>query len=132
VSPATVDAFLRLEAVDRGRAVSQLYQTRPARSGVEGITDVMSRVPPRVWSKVLSGIAGADARSLLQRVQAPTLIIHDPGNSYIPVAAASYLHEHIAGSRLEITEEYGLYPFGESVYRMIESFIENVTTGRAP
>jgi hypothetical protein len=43
------------------------------------------------------------------------------------VEAAQHLHEHIAGSRLEINEEYGAPLMGASVYRLIEGFIEEVT-----
>ena len=61
----------------------------------------------------------------------PTLIIHDPGNTYIPVEAAHYLHEHIPGSQLEITEEYGGDVFGDGLYEVIFQFIEEVSAGGA-
>ena len=126
VSPAMIDSFLRTDPVDRGRAVSELTHTRPG-LGADAISDVMRRVPRRAWSKVIMGIGGADVRHLLDSIRVPTLIIHDPGNHYIPVEAAQHLHEHIAGSRLEINEEYGAPLMGASVYRLIEGFIEEVT-----
>ncbi|MCH8994640.1 MAG: alpha/beta fold hydrolase [Chloroflexi bacterium] len=127
VDAALMASFLQTDALDRGQAVSQLTQVRQGDSGAEDVGEVMARVPQQVWSKVAGGIGGADARSVLQRVHVPTLIIHDPDNQYIPVEAAHYLHEHIPESELEINEEYGLSPFGESVFRRIEEFIEEVT-----
>ena len=125
VNPAVMESFLRLDPVDQGRAVSQITRTRPGTgAGAEAISEVMTRVPRRVWSKVVGGIGAADARSLLAQVRVPTLIVHDPGNEYIPVAGAHYLHEHIPGSKLEITEEYGALLFGETLYRTLETFIE--------
>jgi class 3 adenylate cyclase/pimeloyl-ACP methyl ester carboxylesterase len=131
VNQAVLDSFRRTDAVDRGRAVSQLSQTRasnqadPASPGA--IAEVMQRVPRSVWSKLILGIGAGDARALLPEVRTPTLIIHDPGNTYIPVEAAHFLHEQIAGSELLITEEWGKPFLGDSLYAAIEAFIEHVT-----
>jgi class 3 adenylate cyclase/pimeloyl-ACP methyl ester carboxylesterase len=119
-----IDSFLRADAVDRGLAVSEL--TRSRQTGVEGIAEVMTRVPQRVWPKVIGAIGSADVRPMLPRVRAPTLIIHDPDNTYIPVGAAHYLNENIPHSELDINAEWGLMPLGESVYQRVESFIEMV------
>jgi len=126
VSRAVIESFQRTDSVDRTRAVSGLTHTRPD-MGAAAIIDVMGRVPARVWSKVIMGVGAADVRHLLPNLRVPTLIIHDPENNYIPVAAAYYLHEHIADSRLEINEEWGAPLFGESVYRLIEGLIDEVT-----
>ena len=128
VDPAIIESFLRTGAVDKGRALSQLLGSRPRQSAA-AISDVMKRIPPRVWDKVLGSIVAVDARPLLGNLSVPTLIIHDPGNTYIPVGAAHYLHENIAGSELEITEEYATWPVGEGVYRKIEAFVQEVSTG---
>jgi pimeloyl-ACP methyl ester carboxylesterase len=90
----------------------------------------MKRVPQPVWSKVTGGLGAADARPHLAQVRAPTLIIHDPGNSYIPVEAAHYLHEHLPNSQLEITEEAAAPLLGDALYQRIETFIEQVSSGR--
>ncbi len=71
-------------------------------------------------------IGDTDVRDLLPRIRAPTLIVHDPHNQYIPVEAAHCLHEHIPGSRLEVTEEYGASHIGDSLFRKIETFIQEV------
>lgn len=126
VDEAAIDAFRRTDAVDAGRAVSQLTRDRQS-SGADEIGEVMQRVPRHVWPKVIGGVAAGDARALLERVNVPTLIIHDPGNTYIPVEAAHYLHEHIPGSQLEVTEEYGSGLWGDGLYERIYQFIEEVS-----
>lgn len=132
INPTVAQSFLRLDAVDQSRAVSELTHTRPgALEEADAVGQVMGRVPRAAWSKILRVLAAADARSLLGEVRAPTLIIHDAGNNYIPVEAAYYLHENIHGSELEVTEEYGAQPFGESVYQKIGTFIENASAGGA-
>jgi class 3 adenylate cyclase/pimeloyl-ACP methyl ester carboxylesterase len=133
VKPDVMESFLRTDAVDRGRAISQLTRTRHHHlEEADAIGEVLRRVPQTIWAKILGAIAIADTRPLLARVKAPTLIIHDPDNDYIPVEAAHYLREHLPGSRLEVTEEYGPPPLGEAVYRKIETFIEEVTAGSPP
>ena len=126
VDEATIESFLRTDAVDTGRAVSELTSGRDS-SGAKEISEVMQRVPHHVWTKVIGGVGAGDARALLGQVTVPTLIIHDPGNTYIPVEAAHYLHDHIAGSQLEITEEYGGNTFGDGVNEKIYQFIEEVS-----
>jgi class 3 adenylate cyclase/pimeloyl-ACP methyl ester carboxylesterase len=133
INPTVAQSFVRLDAVDQSRAVSELTHARPG--GVigeaEAVGEVMGHVPRAAWSKILGVLAAADARSLLGEVRAPTLIIHDEGNSYIPVEAAYYLHENISGSELMVTEEYGAPPFGEAVYQEMGSFIEKASAGGA-
>jgi pimeloyl-ACP methyl ester carboxylesterase len=128
VSPAVIEAFLRTDAVDQGTAIAQVTRTRPyLPEDADSIGEVMRRVPRSAWSKLLGGIVGEDARSLLERVLVPTLIVHDPDNAYIPAEAASYLHEHLPDSQLEITEDYGPPPYKEALHRKIETFIERAT-----
>jgi class 3 adenylate cyclase/pimeloyl-ACP methyl ester carboxylesterase len=133
INPAIVQSFMRLDAVDHGLATSQLTRTRYDRvEEADAINELMRRVPRPVWSQIMRVLAVADARPLLAQVRAPTLIVHDPGNQYIPVGAAHYLHEHMPGSKLEVTEEYGAPIHGESLYRNIEAFIEEATARSPP
>jgi pimeloyl-ACP methyl ester carboxylesterase len=133
VNPTVLESFFRAEAVDSSRAVSELVShARPGQLGAGDIAEVMARVPPRVWSKLVLGIGAADARALLADIRAPTLIVHDPESAYMPVGAARYLHERILGSRLEISGEYGIMPYGESVYQTIEAFMEEAISLRQP
>ncbi len=127
-----IESFQRADSVDRGRALAQLSQTRTsgtpsAETSLDAIVEVLDRVPRSAWSKLILGLGAGDARSLLSEVRAPTLIVHDPDNSYIPVGAAQYLHEHIAGSELLITEEWGKPLLGDAVYDAIGRFLKRVT-----
>jgi class 3 adenylate cyclase/pimeloyl-ACP methyl ester carboxylesterase len=131
INPAVLGSFIRLDAVDRGEAVAQLARSRrPEETGA--ISEVIRRVPRGAWSQIVAALATADTRSLLAHVGAPTLIVHDPHNQYIPAEAAHYLHEHMPGSRLEITDEYGDVVFKEPLYRKIETFIEEATARSSP
>ena len=129
INPVAMDSFLRNDVSDQARAVSQLTRTRYDYQNAQSIVEVLNRVPKRIWSKILGSIGSADVRELLAQIKVPTLIVHDPGNNYIPVEAAHYLHERIPNSKLEITEEYGgAMLFEESLYCRIQDFIEDVTT----
>jgi pimeloyl-ACP methyl ester carboxylesterase len=133
MNPTVAQLFMRLGALDHGEAVAQLTRTRYDRvEEADAINELMRRVPRSAWSQIVGALVVADARPLLAQVRAPTLIIHDPGNQYIPVGAAHYLHEHIPGSKLEVTEEYGAPIHGESLYRKIEAFIEEATARSPP
>ncbi len=127
INPAAMASFLRADASDPKGAVSQLTGTRPG-PRTQAIDEVIRRVPPHAWSKIIGSIGAADARHFLSKVHTPTLIIHDPDNHYIPVEAAHYTHERIQGSRLEISTDYAKSPYGEALYRAIETFIKEVTT----
>jgi len=121
-------SFLATEPVDRAQAAADLTRARQG-TNEQAIGEVFRRVPRHAWSKSIAGLGAADARELLDRVHAPTLILHDPNNAYIPVAAAHYLHERIDGSDLEITEEAGQPLFGERLYQRVQEFIQRARAG---
>ncbi len=129
INPEVLASFLGADASDRGRAIHQLTRGRSGTNRADAISAVLRRVPKHAWSKITAAIGATDVRPLLADIRVPTLIVHDPDNSYIPVDAAYYLHEHIRGSRLEISEEYGMNVIGEHLYGKIEAFIDEVTTG---
>jgi class 3 adenylate cyclase/pimeloyl-ACP methyl ester carboxylesterase len=133
VAETAIASFLRADAVDRARAISDLSSTRQRGSGggagPDAIAEVFERVPRQSWRKLVMGLGAADARPMLPDVRTPTLIVHDPENTYIPVQAAHYLHEQIAGSRLVISDEWGRPLLGDELWRTIEDFIEEVRTG---
>lgn len=60
--------------------------------------------PPSMARAVSKVIAEADVRDVLGHIEAPTLILHRVGSTYIPVGHGRYLAEHIAGSRLVVTK----------------------------
>jgi pimeloyl-ACP methyl ester carboxylesterase len=96
------------------------------------IVDIMRRVPEHAWNKLLSGAYGGDVRDQLGNLRVPTLIVHDPGNDYIPVEAAHLLHEQILDSELDVTEEYAAFPLREGAYLTIDAFIEKVARSGTP
>ena len=124
INPAAFSSFVRSADSDPGTAVSELTQSRSGEGKTEAVSELMGRVPPHAWSEILGSIGSADALDLLRQIRVPTLIIHDPDNNYIPVEAAYYMHEHISGSRLEITEDFGGEFIGEDFYRILEAFIK--------
>jgi class 3 adenylate cyclase/pimeloyl-ACP methyl ester carboxylesterase len=130
INPAVIESFLRLDAVDRGRATSEVTRTRHYRAeDAEAIGEVIRRVPRAAWSQIFRALSAADARPLLGQVRVPTLIVHDPENAYIPAEAARYMHGQIADSELEITEEYGPEGLGDTLFRRLAVFIEEVSSG---
>jgi DNA-binding SARP family transcriptional activator/pimeloyl-ACP methyl ester carboxylesterase len=128
INPDIVGSFLRADASDSARAVTSLVQVRHGSARGRGSIEVISRIPRHAWSKMVTGIGAADVRPLLSHVRTPTFIIHDPDNTYIPLEAAQYLHEHIPGSTLEVTSECKTNNFGPGLYRRIEKFFEEVST----
>jgi class 3 adenylate cyclase/pimeloyl-ACP methyl ester carboxylesterase len=120
-------AFMRLTPVDQARATSELAHMRVRRfEDAHAIGEVIRRVPGPIWEKMLAGIATVDARPFLAQVRVPTLIIHDPENTYVPVEAAEYLHENIAGSRLFLTEDAANTAFGDELFARVRDFVEDV------
>jgi pimeloyl-ACP methyl ester carboxylesterase/predicted Ser/Thr protein kinase len=124
INPEALSTFVRSADSDPGTAVSDLSLSRSGAGKTEAVSELMGRIPPHAWSEILGSIGSADALDLLGQVHVPTLIVHDPYNDYIPVEAAHYMHERIADSRLEITEDYGGEFIGESFYLMLEAFIK--------
>jgi len=128
INPAAMASFRSTDSSDRGRAVSHLTRTRSDADAAQGHVEVMKRVPRHAWSKITGAIGAADARSFLSKVQAPSLILHDPDNNYIPTEAAHYLHERLAKSRLEVTEKYRVMPYPDTIYDTIEGFMTEAAT----
>jgi class 3 adenylate cyclase/pimeloyl-ACP methyl ester carboxylesterase len=132
VNPSELESFRRSDDSDTGRAIAMLTRTRSSGGRADAIGEVMRRVPTHAWAKIMGAIGTSDARALLSEINVPTLIIHDPDNTYIPVESAHYLHENIAGSQLEVTEAYSPVLYGRNLFRTIERFIEKAHTHRSP
>lgn len=127
INPAINQAFETMGSTDRDRVTGVALDTQsdPEESQT-AIVDIMRRVPERVWNKLISGAFGGDVRAQLAEVRVPALIVHDPGNEYIPVEAAHLLHEQLPESELEITEDYSPLPLRDGGYRRIAAFIDQV------
>jgi pimeloyl-ACP methyl ester carboxylesterase len=126
INPNVLRQFLQLDPVDQARAATEITGARRAAADALMISEVMRRVPRQAWSKIVGSIGRMDAREMLARITAPTLIIHDPENTYIPAGAARYLHERIARSELYLTDEFGSPLFGDALHERISAFIRGV------
>ena len=68
---------------------------------------------------ILVRLVNEDARRLLARVQARTLILWGSGDPEIPVASMRVMAEGIRGARLEILEGAGHFPFVDMPERFV-------------
>jgi proline iminopeptidase len=57
--------------------------------------------------QLLAILATGDRRSLLQRITAPTLVLHGADDPLVPLAAGRDTAEHIPGARLEVVDGMG-------------------------
>jgi pimeloyl-ACP methyl ester carboxylesterase len=115
-----------LEEIDKAAASSQMTHVRMTVSQeANAVSEMMRRVPQHAWTKIRGCFGASDVRGLLEGLRVPALILHDAGNRYIPVDAAHYLHEHIAGSRLLITDELAAPLLGDTIYGAIDTFVSS-------
>jgi len=88
--------------------------------------------PPSMARAVSRVVTESDVRDVLERISAPTLILHRVGSPFIPVGHGHYLAEHIAGARLvEFPGADSLYWVGDTAPLLdeIEEFITGVRGG---
>ncbi|MFZ1178174.1 MAG: adenylate/guanylate cyclase domain-containing protein [Mycobacterium sp.] len=84
---------------------------------------------PSMARAFIKAIRAGDVRDRLDRITAPTLILHRDNPSFSPVGHAQYLAERIAGARLvELPGEDVLYWVGDTAPMLdeIEEFITGV------
>ena len=87
---------------------------------------------PSMARAVARILTEADVRDALERINAPTLILHRDGSLFVPVAHGRYLAEHIAGSRyVELPGSDSLYWVGDAapILDEIEEFITGTRGG---
>src|SRR6202171_2129994 len=87
---------------------------------------------PSMARAVTKVVAEADVRDTLERITAPTLILHRDRSIFAPVWHGSYLAEHIAGSRyVELPGADALYWVGDTAPMLdeIEEFITGLRAG---
>ncbi len=87
---------------------------------------------PSMARAFIKAIRAGDVRDRLDRVAAPTLVLHRDNPSFSPVGHAHYLADHIPGSRLvELPGEDVLYWVGDTgpMLDEIEEFITGVRGG---
>lgn len=72
----------------------------------------------------------SDHRADLQKVAIPTLLIQCAQDSIVPIAAADYLHAHIANSTLRVLEAKGHYPqlsLPQETSMVIRGYLADIT-----
>jgi class 3 adenylate cyclase len=87
---------------------------------------------PSMARAVTKVVAEADVRDTLERITAPTLILHRDSSIFVPVGHGRYLAEHIVGSRyVELPGADALYWVGDTAPMLaeIEEFITGVRAG---
>lgn len=113
----------------------QVIQESNKRAGPFFFLEEYPEVQQRViasWSSIvfpvhrnLIQLTHPDLREQVSRIQAPTLIIAGEQDKSTPVASASYLHEQIAGSRLEVIPHTGHFMFMEQT-ELVAKYIEQI------
>jgi class 3 adenylate cyclase len=71
-----------------------------------------------------------DVRPILPSIQAPTLVLHRPGDKFIDIRHSQYIAEHVPGAKfVELPGEYTL-PFGPGQDELIDDLEEFLTGAR--
>ena len=77
--------------------------------------------------------AETDVRPVLGAIKVPTLILHRPASSAVPIENAHYLNEHIPGSKLVELEGDEFLPFlgdSQSIVDEVEEFLTGTRSRR--
>jgi sigma-B regulation protein RsbQ len=93
---------------------------------VTAFENSLGALRPDVAIQVARSIFQSDFRNILNQVTDDVLLIHSRNDIAVPASVASYLHEHIAGSRLTNIDAEGHFPHmaapGE-IISLIQQFI---------
>jgi len=127
------EAYGRL-ATDHKRAILDITRARTPpyfydRAKAQAFMDALDEdsFNDAVFWPIVGQITGSfDLRPALKRVHVPVLIIH---GRHDPLQSAQEVHEALAGSRLEIIDEAGHFPWVEQpeiFYRLLGGFLRNV------
>ncbi len=86
----------------------------------------LAAIPPQNVLTIACSVLQSDYRSVLPKVQVPTLIIQASADVAVPRDVAEYLHTHIRGSQLRVIEARGHLPHittPDEVLRPLEEFL---------
>lgn len=89
---------------------------------------------PKAGAAIVRGSMDLDARDLLPRVTAPTLVMHRSGYRLIPIEQARYLADHIPGARfVELPGEGALMgEYVDETMDVVSSFVREVSGVAVP
>jgi len=127
------EAYQRI-ATDHKRAILDITRARTPpyfydRAKAQEFMDALDEdsFNDAVFWPIVGQITGSfDLRPALKRLHVPVLVIH---GKHDPLQSAQEVHEALAGSRLEIIEEAGHFPWveqPETFYRLLEGFLRGV------
>ncbi|GAC1600953.1 MAG: adenylate/guanylate cyclase domain-containing protein [Acidimicrobiales bacterium] len=121
---------------DAGRATrsATLYRDAPPDSATRTLISRWLRniATPRMWASMQLQHLRLDVRAALGLISCPTLVIHNSGDSYFPVAGGRYLADHIAGARFaELAFDCHCTWSGSSIEAACDEII-GFTTGLPP
>jgi class 3 adenylate cyclase len=126
IEPDAVErGFDTLEIIAPSVAGDDAFRTWWDLAGNRAASPSMARAVAKI-------VTEADVRDTLERITAPTLILHRASSTFIPVGHGRYLAEHIAGSHyLELPGADSLYWVGNTAPMLdeIEEFITGVRGG---
>jgi proline iminopeptidase len=116
---------------DRRRAMLEITKAKAAayfadRSKAKLLTDPMTEESfhdGAFFAITAQLMTGFDLREGLKKLKAPVLVIH---GSEDPLESSAEVHESLAGSRLEMVEHAGHFPWleqPEKVYTLLEQFL---------
>jgi len=134
-SIALTTSAYELDAVEQG--VDVLEWMAPSVAGVEAFRTWWDRAGNGAASPTMARAVGtaavkADLRDVLERITAPTLILHRRGSTFIPPGHGRYLAEHITQSTyVELPGADTLYWVGDTAELLyeVEEFVTGVRGG---
>jgi class 3 adenylate cyclase len=134
-STALTTVVYELDAVEQG--VDALEWEAPSVAGVEAFRTWWDLAGNRAASPTMARAVGAvavkaDVRDVLERITAPTLILHRRGSTFIPPGHGRYLAEQITQSTyVELPGADMLYWVGDTAELLdeVEEFVTGVRGG---
>ena len=114
------DAFVR-------DFVPDMFHNPQAPEDLEWMVAETSKLPTGALSAILFDQTVQDYRDVLPAVDVPTLVCWGEHDQLLPVSGAPYMHEQIAGSRLELFERSGHCPFleeSEKFNSVVQEFLD--------
>ena len=91
---------------------------------------VSQPTPKAAFSAQLSALLSSDRSRRVEKIDAPTLVVHGDSDPLIPLPNGVALSERIPGARLEVLKGVGHMPSWEATERLtqlVEEFLEQAT-----
>lgn len=92
----------------------------------ENFAGTLNQIRPDIAQSVARVIFQSDYRSELIKLNKPTLLIQAQEDIAVPLEVATFLHQNIVNSKLEVVEAYGHFPHisaPEEIIKSLKNFI---------